>query len=240
MSQRGKSSEGHGGPVGLAILIPSGDSWDANFALSLLSLQRYLMYDPICDDFDFMMINERGSIIQYQRENMVDKALENDKVTHILCLDSDMEFPPNLFHRLYSHDLPLVACNYVKRTIPSFPNSRALSGKLISTMKESRGLEEAQSAGFGALLAKREVFEQTEKPWFDTVWLEKPEGKLELMGEDVFFFRKARELGRFPLFIDHSLSQKVRHVGTYSYENWMCESAFEVYGQDEAREKFVE
>ena len=231
---------GQGSPVGLAILIPSLDQWDANFALSMLQLQRYIMYKPICDDFDFTIINERGSLIANQREHMTMHALENDKVTHILCLDSDMEFPPNIFHRLYSHDLPIVGCNYVKRTVPSYPNSRAFSGKLISTNKEARGLEEAESAGFGAVLFKREVFENVPRPWFDTVWLDKGEGRIEMMGEDVFFFRKARKFGNYPLFIDHSLSQKVVHTGMYGYENWMCETAFEVYGDPMAREKFVE
>lgn len=233
------TTEGQGSPVRLAILIPSHDSWDGNFCLSLLQLQRYLHYDPICEDFDYTIINERGSIVDYQRENMAVRAVEDERITHMLWLDSDMEFPPNLFHRLYGHDLPLVACNYVKRTIPAFPNSRSTNGKLISTTKEDRGLEEAESAGFGAVLMQRQVFEALERPWFDTVWLDKGEGRLEKMGEDVFFFKKARQMGGFPLFIDHSLSQKVRHIGTYSYENWMCESAFEVYGDPAAKEKFV-
>lgn len=232
--------EGQGCPVRLAILIPSFDTWDANFCLSLLQMQRYLTYKPVCEDFDYTIINERGSLIANQRENMVKMAIDDERITHILCLDSDMEFPPNLFHRLYSHHLPMVACNYTKRIIPSFPNSRSLHGKLISTTRESRGLEEAESAGFGAVLFQREVFETLERPWFDTVWLDKGEGKIEMMGEDVFFFKKARQVGNYPLFIDHSISQKIKHVGTYSYENWMCETAFEVYGDPTAKEKFVE
>ena len=234
------NTQGQGSPVGLAILVPSMDSWDADFCLSLLQLQRYLLYKPVCDDFDFMIINERGSLIANQRENMVLEALKNETVTHILWLDSDMSFPPNLFHRLLSHDLPIVGCNYVKRTIPSFPNSRSTKGKVISTPKEARGLEEADSAGFGAVLLKREVVERTPRPWFDTVWLDKGEGKFEMMGEDVFFFRKARKVGGYPLFIDHSISQKIGHVGTYTYENWMCEAALQEASDQEAARSPVE
>lgn len=223
-----------GRSVKLAILVPSGDQWDANFCLSLIQLQRYMHYRQVSEDFDYMLINERGSLIAMQRENMVMQALKNEGVTHILFLDSDMQFPPDLFHRLLSHDLPLVACNYVKRTIPSFPNSRSIDGKLIGTSKTTKGLEEASSTGFGCLLVKREVFETVPQPWFDTVWLDKrDEGKgYEMMGEDVFFFHKARFTSNFPLFIDHDLSQKVGHVGTYVYENWMCETAWEVYGNE--------
>ena len=220
--------EGQGRPVRVAILVPSGDQWDADFCLSILQMQRYMMAKPVSDPFDFMLLNERASLIAMQRENMVDTALENEDITHLLWLDSDMTFPPYLFHRLFSHELPIVGCNYVKRTVPSFPNSRALNGKMIGTPKGLLGLEEAETAGFGAVLMQREVFENTPKPWFDTVWLDKGD-KFEMMGEDVFFFRKARKLGRYPLFIDHSLSQKVGHVGTYAYENWMCETTWDVY-----------
>ena len=231
---------GHGGPVRLDILVPSGDTWDANFALSILALQRYLTYRPVSTDFDHMLINERGSLITLQRESMVKQALTNEDVTHLLWLDSDMEFPPNLFHRLYSHDLPLVAANYVKRAIPAMPNSRALNGKLISTGRNSRGLEEADSAGFGAFLAKREVFENVERPWFDTVWYY-PEGKdqPEMMGEDIFFFRKARKMGGYPLFIDHSISQKIGHVGIYTYENWMTDTTWEEVELDDLKQEMM-
>lgn len=225
MSGLRKSKE-QGRSYKLAILIPSGDTWDADFALSLLQLQRFMSIWPVCDDFDFTIINERGSLIAMQRENMVDTALSDEKVTHLLFLDSDMSFPPNLFDLLYKHDLPIVACNYVKRAIPSMPNSRSMEGKLIGTMKDTIGLEEADSAGFGAVLLKREVFDNTEKPWFDTVWLDKGD-KIEMMGEDVFFFRKARKLGGYPLFVDHEASQKIGHVGTYTYENWMCEATWQ-------------
>lgn len=229
---------GQGRPTRLAILVPSGDKWEADFALSMLTLTRYITYKPVCQDFDYMILNERGSLITLQRESMVHTALENEDVTHFLWLDSDMSFPPDLFHRLLSHDLPLVACNYVKRGIPATPNSKDVDGKVIATNRDSRGLEEADSAGFGALLVKREVFENTERPWFDTVWFTTPEGKLEMMGEDVFFFRKARRTAGYPLFIDHSLSQKIGHVGSYTYENWMCQSTLDAIA-DEGFENLV-
>lgn len=229
-------TKGQGRPIKLAILIPSGDKWDADFALSLLQLQRYIIMFEACDDFT--IINERGSLIAMQRENMVDTALSDETVTHLLFLDSDMSFPPNLFNLLLKHDLPIVACNYVKRAIPSMPNSRDVNGKFISTTKQSIGLEEADSAGFGAVLIKREVFEGTEKPWFDTVWLDKGD-KFELMGEDVFFFRKARKLGGYPLFVDHDASQKIGHVGTYTYENWMCETTWQELDMPEYKQEVV-
>ena len=232
-------TKGQGSPIRLAIMVPSGDKWEADFALSLLSLTRYITWKPVDPDFDYMIVNERGSLITLQRESMVKTALENKSVTHLLFLDSDMQFPPDLFHRLLEHDLPMVACNYVKRGIPATPNSKDVEGKVIATDRDSRGLEEAESAGFGALLVKREVFENIENPWFDTVWFHKDDGGIDLMGEDVFFFRKARRTAGYPLFIDHSLSQQIGHVGTYTYENWMCQSTLDVLADEEFEKKVM-
>ena len=105
MPERKDNTEGQGSPVYLAILVPSTELWLADFALSLISMQQLLGYHPLGDDFKHNLINERGSLIAYQRENLADQALEAG-ATHLLWLDSDMKFPPNLIHRLFKHGLP--------------------------------------------------------------------------------------------------------------------------------------
>lgn len=225
---------GQGGPVFLSILVPSTEYWPADFAMSLMALQQLLGYQPLADDFRHNLINERGSLIAYQRENLADKALA-EGATHLLWLDSDMKFPPSLVHQLFRHDLPVVACNYVKRKIPAMPNSKRMDGKLIATNRNSHGLEEASSAGFGAVLMKREVLESVPKPWFDTVWLRHEDGSHEMVGEDVFFFRKARQVAGVPLYVDHDASQHVAHIGTFEYENALCAATWEEVDCEDAK-----
>lgn len=220
----------------LVILVPSHDTWVADFAISVLTLQQYLSFHPPTEDFQLNLVNERGSLISYQREHLAEKAIEQE-ATHVLWLDSDMRFPPTLVHQLLRHDLPMVACNYVKRTIPAMPNAKDLNGKLIPTNRDSHGLHEASSAGFGAVLMKTEVLKAIPKPWFDLVWMEK-DGKTEMMGEDVFFFRKARHHGH-PLFIDHDASQKISHIGTFEYDNALCEATWEEVEQDALKEAMM-
>lgn len=222
----------------MAVLVPSNDYWLADFAISVLALQQLLALRPLSSDFKHNLINERGSLIAYQRENLADKALEGG-ATHLLWLDSDMRFPSNLAHRLFAHDLPIVGCNYVKRKIPAFPNSKNLDDKLISTTRESTGLAEISSAGFGAMLIKREVFEKTPKPWFDQVWLDRGEEGISMLGEDVFFFQKVRKVGGFRAFIDHDASQKVSHIGTFDYDNALCEATWDEIGTDEQKARVV-
>jgi hypothetical protein len=232
--------EGHGSPVNLAICVPSMDTWLADFALSVISMHQLLHYHPLSSDFKHNLINERGSLITYQRENMADRAIASE-ATHILWLDSDMKFPPNLIHRLFKHDLPMVACNYVKRIIPAMPNSKDMNGKLIATNRDSHGLVEAESAGFGAVLMKTQVLKEMPKPWFDLVWLDKKaeDGRQELMGEDVFFFRKMRHFTDHKLFIDHDASQHVSHIGTFEYSNALAEATWDEIDMEETKAEMM-
>jgi len=235
-----KESKGQGRPVHLAICVPSTDYWLADFALSVMSMQQLLGYHPLSDDFKHNLINERGSLIAYQRENLAKQALKSG-ATHILWLDSDMKFPPNLIHKLFKHDLPIVGCNYVKRKIPSMPNTKTPDGqKLIATNRDSHGLEKAGSMGFGAVLMKREVLEAMPEPWFDTVWLDKGEGKEpEMVGEDVFFFQKMHHFTDYELYVDHDASQKVSHMGTFEYDNALCEATWDEVDHDITKEAMM-
>ena len=217
---------GQGGPINLVVCVPSIEYWHADFALSLMSMQQLLCTHPLGEDFKHNLINERGALISLQREHLADMAME-EGATHLMWLDSDMKFPPNIVHRLYKHRVPLVACNYVKRKIPAMPNTKTMDNKLIATNPESTGLVEAGSAGFGAMLMERQVLEKTPKPWFDTVWMDKGEKGLEMMGEDVFFCQKVRKLAGIPLLIDHDTSQKVGHIGTFEYTNTLCAATWD-------------
>lgn len=193
----------------------------ADFAMALLGMQNYLLQRPPVEDMQYNIYNERGSLIQLNRHRLVEKALGAGS-THFLFLDSDMTFHPTLFHQLLSHDLPMVGCNYTKRVVPATSNTVTKDGKMMLTTDEKHGLEPAESAGFGAMLIKAEVFKAMEPPWFDCVWL--TDG--QMVGEDVFFFRKAAKHG-FELMIDHDASWHVGHIGQFEYTNNLCGATFD-------------
>ena len=78
--------------------------------------------------------------------------------------------------------------------------------------KDKTHLEEVTAIGCGVMLVKREVFENTPRPWF---WFEQiPGGKL--LGEDVYFCVKAQDAG-YKTYLDHNLSNAIGHVGSYTY-----------------------
>jgi len=200
----------------LAICVPSMEMVHADFMISLAGLVQELFNNPPEGLEAVQVRNDRGSLVHMIREYLIRDTLETS-ATHILFLDSDMVFPKDTFHRLLSHDKDMVGGNYVQRTVPAIPNTVTTEGKPMYTREESTGLEEFFSSGLGCVLIKREVFEKTERPWFDTYW--KPDGII--VGEDIFFFLKARKAGFIP-YIDHDLSKEIKHIGMFEYTNSMA------------------
>ena len=97
----------------LMIAIPCGDTVRYEFAESLSKLQLRLSEDGI--DYDVRWL--AGSLIVSAREDLASKAVE-DGYTHILWLDSDMQFTGDLFSLLRSVDKPFVTGIYRSRRSP--------------------------------------------------------------------------------------------------------------------------
>ncbi len=210
----------------LGICIPSMDLVHADFAMSLLGMQNLILQRPPRVDMEYNIYNERGSLIQLSRHKLAERCVQ-DGCTHMLFLDSDMTFPADSFHRLLARNHPVVGCNYVKRTIPATSNTVSMDDKMLLTTEDKTGLEPARSAGFGVLLIDVDVLRQVPPPWFDCVWMTNG----ELMGEDVFFFKKLAHHG-FTLMIDHDLSKEIGHIGQFEYTNNLCYATFDELGID--------
>lgn len=157
---------------------------------------------------DVRLATVLGSVISTQRTDVVRSALDMG-ATHLLWLDSDMRFPPDVIGRLLAHGRPVVAANYQRRTEPFGPVA-VRHGAPLYTTPQSTGLEEADFTGFGCMLVERAVFDAVPEPWFDFAW---SPAKRAYVGEDVFFCRKVREHG-FPVLIDHDLSKEVGHIAS--------------------------
>lgn len=201
----------------LYICIPSHDTVCAEFMMSLTNMVSYLFQNPLPGQTEVSMriVNQRGSLIVQSRETLVEQALLGG-ATHILFLDSDMNFPEDALHRLFSRNEHFVAANYVQRCLPTRPNAVSILNTLLYTDDDSTGLVEAKSVGFGLCLIRTEVFDAMPRPWFDTYWFTDETGKRAIIGEDVYFCHKARHAG-FKTYVDQDLSQEVSHIGTMEY-----------------------
>jgi hypothetical protein len=184
----------------IVIATPTRESVTAGFAGDLVRLCRNY------SDTRFMAAV--GIYIANLREQCVVLAKQAG-ASHILFLDSDMRFPADTLDRLLAAEKHIVAANYVCRTMPEWWVARR-AGLSISSLRK-RGLESVDSVGCGVMLVTLSVFEALPQPWFSTPW----DGQTHI-GEDLYFCRQARQAG-LTVWIDHDLSQQVRHQGTIEF-----------------------
>lgn len=199
--------------IRVCVAIPSGDHVAAGFMYDIASLTGATMASR--RDIDLRLSHVQGTLVHTARRNLVKMAMKGD-CTHILFLDSDMRFPRSTLLRLLSHNVPIVGANYVTRRDPPRPVSFLTDENdrdRVFTELDSTGLQEVDSTGFGIMLLDMDVFRNLPEPWFSFEW-RTPQ---YMIGEDVYFCRKARaELG-IPTLIDHDLSKEVKHVGMREY-----------------------
>jgi GT2 family glycosyltransferase len=136
--------------------------------------------------------------------NKAVKAAQAAGASHLLFLDSDMRFPEDTLDRLLAHNLDIVAANYVQRTMSEWCVAR-IDGVPVQSQGRT-GLEAVDTTGTGVMLITMSVFDDMPQPWFDTP-------NFPFTGEDVYFCQQARS-GGYDVWIDHDLSQDVRHQGS--------------------------
>lgn len=142
------------------------------------------------------------------RNLIIEQALLHD-ATHILFLDDDIAFPPDLLTRLLAHDLDIVTAVYMMRNYPHQPIIFDYADEKGRCMhhwppdNKEPGIVEIVGCGLGACLIKTDVFKKMEKPWIRLGELEP-----DHWCDDLGFFRRAREAG-YKLHCD--LSLKVGH-----------------------------
>lgn len=217
----------------LAIAVPSGHLWEAEFGLSLLNMMLAMMTHTVPGYTQNVMklLNKRTSLLPKSRQELIDDALHLE-CTHLLFVDSDQTFPSSLVHRLAKHGKNVIGCNIATKIQPSNPtarnyNSNYWGGDVVFTKPESMGIEKVWRIGTGIMLVNLQVMKHIPKPWFQVTWVEEMN---DFMGEDWFFCTKLEEAG-VQLWIDHDVSKEVGHIGQYTYT---MDDVGEVIVQEEA------
>lgn len=153
----------------------------------------------------------QGGDIVSARTFCVQDAREKG-ATHILFIDSDMQFPPDTLDRLLAHDKDIVTVEYNRRQLPLQSVTWPLD------QRSETELYPASRIGAGCLLIKLSVFDVIDEknkdkkvPYFN--FGRDSEGMV-VMGEDTWFANVAMDAG-FGVFIDPTI--KVGHVGEYVY-----------------------
>jgi len=198
----------------VSILIPSGDG---NMLLNC-GVGLSTMYKP-----HHRIHTIQGHNIDILRNALVEMALKTDDCTHVFFLDSDVIMPPFGLMRLVRRDLDIVSGVYTMRAPPYVPltikrprnvkTGEKMYNYYFEITEELLGkIVPADATGAGCLLIKREVLEKMGPPWFQVT--PKQHG-LSAVGEDLFFFDKAIDMGYKPML---DISVQCGHgVGSLSY-----------------------
>jgi hypothetical protein len=180
-----------------------------------------------------------ASAIAEQRDVFADTFLKSD-FTHLLCVDSDMRFPPGLARVLLGFDLPFVGTIYAARSLDvAKVVSAAKSGKqeaeafgyrYTCRFRDSKihitknGLCEVDGIGFGFVLLTKECLERvrpiTER-YSSLIAGRAVAGFFQpltedgvRLSEDYAFCARWRQVGGKVMAYAHA---EIQHIGEYTF-----------------------
>jgi len=193
----------------VALVTPMEEVCPVEFHNSMVRMVAQTMM--VMPHLHLMPLHFGCSVLPLARQLLALRALEHG-ATHLLWIDSDMDFPGDALIRLMRHNEAIVGVNYLSKRPPYALTARNAEGEMI-TRQESTGLEKARSLGFGLVLIAADVFRKLTLPWFQFEWEERTS---TFIGEDFYFCKKAIAAGFQPM-VDQSLSREIHHVGTFKY-----------------------
>jgi hypothetical protein len=206
----------------LVIGVPTTGLVAMGFSYSLCGLTSYIAARGIAtlpDESVEISINvAESSVIHSNRERIIMEALDKD-ATHVLFLDHDMVFEPQIIDVLAGRRQEVVCTNYVLKQEDTDFVAVDLQGRRVPTTDQSTGLLPIHYSGFGVSLFDLAAFKRTPQPWFLPKWV--PEMKTYTT-EDVPCYEKLREYGA-TVYLDQDASKLINgHIGlrAYSYKHW--------------------
>ena len=197
----------------LLIAIPTMDTVPVQFLQSLTALERKLKDDGI--NFEECIIS--GTLVYMARDKLAGKAI-NEDFTHVLWLDSDMVFGPDLLEDLMMCRKPFVSCVYHGRR-PGFHSCifKSIDLKHVERFEEyPREPFEIEGCGFGAVFMETDILKAVMLN-FKTCFTPLPS-----LGEDIAFCFRARDLG-YKLYAEPNCQLgHVGHIVIYpeEHERW--------------------
>lgn len=182
----------------ILICTPSPGSVEATFAYDL----GYMMRES-----GAAFVLSLGSQLSSLRSGLI-KYAKDTGASHVLFVDSDMRFPSNTIVRLLARKKDMIGANCrVRTTKDEVWTGRKVGDEFVSSVGKT-GVEEVDTLGFGVTMLNMRIFEEVDEPYFLMPW----DGK-QYVGEDIFFCLSIKKKG-FKIWVDHDLSQEVRHTSS--------------------------
>jgi hypothetical protein len=170
------------------------------------SIGRAIIGDPTIIDFLMM----KSCDIVSSRTWLVKEAIKRG-ATHLIFVDSDMEFPQDAFQKLLAHEKSIVGVDYNKR---KFPQESVLTLR-DGVPKSETELYRVAVAGTGLMAIDLSIFTSALRPWTTPYFnFGRDKEGSHVLGEDAWFCYSAQDLG-YEVFVDPTI--RVFHLGEYGY-----------------------
>ena len=173
---------------------------------------------------DVVLLYYCSSVIPENRHQIVYQA-RKWKATHILWVDDDMSFHPDVVKVLLKtyqairaenpKDYPrIIGANCIKRMYPLQYMAVGFNDREILSFA-SKGITEVRYTGNAFLLTEMEVYDKLSMPWFAFPWIPHQNATGT---EDVFFMDKAREELGYGTYVIHELGEHIDHTGVWTFK----------------------
>lgn len=185
----------------LLIGVPSIDYQHSEFVKSLVGLVMKLKEDGIDFDVDI----EAGTLVYLARNRIACKAI-NEKYTHVLWLDSDMVFTPDLLDDLMFSGKPFVTGIAASRR-PGYQTClfSDLDLNHLTRFEEiPKNTFEVEGCGFACVLIETSILEAVQKESYGAFT------PMKEYGEDLAFCLRAKRMG-FKIWAEPGA--RLGHVG---------------------------
>jgi hypothetical protein len=197
-------------PVRLAICIPTRDQMHSICTFSLYNLAKVLSESGI----EHCLFLSPGTLIADQRHNLV-IAARDWNASHVMFIDSDIEFSPEHVLNLLEFDEPIVGAAYSKRVEPIITTAwHSIDdwNSYVRPQEQTSSHITVEAMALGFCLIKMEVFEQVSIPWFQLGFANN-----QYTGEDIEFFRKCLA-EKIDIWLDVQTTCELSHLGTKRYK----------------------
>ena len=194
----------------LAICIPCRDTMHSACAFSLYNLSKFLTESNI----EHKLFLSPGTLIANQRHELV-KSAQEWNATHVMFIDSDIEFEPQHVINLIEFDEDIVAAAYSKRVEPIITTAwHSIDdwNSHVCIEEQTTSHIKVAAVALGFCLIKMSVFDQIKLPWFQLGFY-----KNQYTGEDIEFFRKCGEIG-LDIWLDIQTTCEIGHLGTKKFK----------------------
>ena len=178
---------------------------DTNASMWSLAYRFGVKHKPGDEEHRFTHTTGRTEV---GRNTIVERAFEHGS-THVLFIDSDMEFDYQMVEMLIDADKDIIGCNAAGRETgnPVIPSD--IDGNLLN-YATGEEIKEVDFVGMALTLINLDVFRKMAMPWFEAP--ARP-GTNVIISEDVTFCRKARKLYGYKVYCHLRASIAMGHVG---------------------------